>query len=391
MTRARRPLTQARPRPYQSVMARKKRSWPGVTKNRAAMRSAWPYHADPKTGEWVTADDGDWCGGHRVECLRILGVLKDRPDLITGARARCEALRPKLEREDQFRGHRFHYSAARPCDHTGDHTLCTLALAAVDAVSAIEMPVNGAMPIGMQLQVKSTTLASRSIVAVDNVHPNLRQDWWAWYETDDDTFLYGAIVNPDVTLQDFTRPDGSMVTFVEYDPDKGRVLREFTLLGAHDESCWSRRQAWAIAGFPRSWEETGERCYLDAAEKLADYWFERTGPGGVPPWDFDDTSTHAPLDTLAAAIMLEQLARVQAGEVRDKGAAAPFLARLKPMIEGLCAHLTPLAPDDMRPRGMLVDGCFNQPRDLANRSELISGNANLLMALSCLETGRVPA
>lgn len=362
-----------------------------ILETRAAVGADWPYHADPETGIWATTDDGDWCGGHWVECLRILGVLLGRNDLIADARGRCEGLRPKLERDDQFRGHRFYYSAARMYRQTGDRALRTLALAAAYAVRSMAMPVNGAMPIGTQVQVKSTTLASRAIVAVDNVHPNLRLDWWAWHETGDDTFLDGAMAHLDVTLRDFIRDDGSTVEFIEYDPASGRALREFTLLGAHDESCWSRGHAWAIAGFLRGWEETGERRYLDAAEKLSDYWFSRTGPGGVPPWDFDDAGADAPLDTSAAAIVVEQLARMQVGGVRDKGAAAPFLARLEPMVEALCSHMTPMTPADSRPAGMLVNGCFNQPRQFANRSELIWGSAYLLMALSYLKTGRVPA
>jgi unsaturated chondroitin disaccharide hydrolase len=23
-----------------------------------------PYYADPDSGEWITTDDGNWCGGH---------------------------------------------------------------------------------------------------------------------------------------------------------------------------------------------------------------------------------------------------------------------------------------------------------------------------------------
>ena len=39
---------------------------------RAAVANAWPYHCDPADGVWDTTEDGDWCGGHWVECLRIV-------------------------------------------------------------------------------------------------------------------------------------------------------------------------------------------------------------------------------------------------------------------------------------------------------------------------------
>src|SRR5690606_15971806 len=134
-------------------------------------------------------DDGDWCAGHWIECLRIVGERTSNLALIEEARERAELVRDKLERDDMFRGHRFYYSAARLWQMLGDRDMRTLALAAAYAVRSMAIPANGAMPIGTQVQVKSTSLASRAIVAVDNVHPSLILDWWAYKETGDETFL----------------------------------------------------------------------------------------------------------------------------------------------------------------------------------------------------------
>ncbi|HHB81211.1 MAG TPA: hypothetical protein ENK83_05620, partial [Aliiroseovarius sp.] len=71
-----------------------------VEETRAQVGTTWPYHADADTGAWHCTEDGDWCGGHWVEMLRIAGVLQGRPALIEEARDRCEALRPYLERDD---------------------------------------------------------------------------------------------------------------------------------------------------------------------------------------------------------------------------------------------------------------------------------------------------
>lgn len=336
----------------------------------------WPYHADPQSGIMETVEDGDWCGGHWVECLRIKGELEGRQELVEEALERTERLRPYLERDDQFRGHRFYYSAARLHATTGNKNMRTLALAAAWAMRSMAIPHNGAMPIGFQVQVKSTTLASRHIVAVDNVHPNIRLDFWAWKETGDETFKQGAMQHLDVTIRDFLRDDGSTVEFIEYAKDKDKVLREFTLLGVNDNSCWSRGHAWAIAGFLRGWHEFGEKRYLNAARKTFDYWWDKCG-ANPPPWDFGDPD--GPLDTSASAIVIEQLARMK---VLNIPAAEEFTSRLDPMIEGLTPHI--------HPKGRLVDGCFNQPKKFANRSELIWGTAYLLMALYYLERGSVP-
>ena len=362
-----------------------------VLSTRAAIGEAWPYHADPATGAWSTTDDGDWCAGHWIECVRIAGERSNSLALIEEARERTERVRPKLERDDMFRGHRFYYSAARLWQMLEDRDMRTLALAAAYAVRSMAIPANGAMPIGTQVQVKSTALASRTIVAIDNVHPNLILDWWAFKETGDETFVDGARAHLDTTIADFIRPDGSTVEFIEYHPRTCEVLREFTLLGAHDKSCWSRGQAWAIAGFLRAWEALGEPRYLEAARTLFDYWWERVGPDRIPPYDFlDPALPDVPIDSSASAIVVEQLARLAVSDTLSD-AARPLVARLEPMIEGLCRRLTPLDPDDRRPSGMLIDGCFNQPKRVANRHELLWGDAYLLMALYYLETGKAPA
>lgn len=347
-----------------------------VDETRAQVGAGWPYHADPETGIWETTPDGDWCGGHWVEMLRLKGVLEGRADLIEEARDRTEALRPMLERDDQFRGHRFYYSAARMHAQTGDEALRTLALAAAWSMRAMAIAHNGAMPIGMEVQVKSTTLASRRIVAVDNVHPNLRLDYWAWRETGDDTFRRGAQRHLDLTIRDFLRPDGSTIEFIEYAQDEDRIERHFTLLGVDDDSCWSRGQAWAIAGFLRAWQEFGEDRYREAACSTFGYWLLQAGPG-VPPWDFADPT--GPRDSSATTIVLEQLARMAVAE--NAADFSEFTGHLEPMLEALAAHI--------RPTGRLVNGCFNRPRAFAEDNELIWGSAYLLMALAYLEEGSV--
>lgn len=363
-----------------------------VEHTHAEVDAAWPYHADPATGQWATTEDGDWCGGHWVECLRMASVLTGRADLQTDALARTEQIRPYLERDDQFRGHRFYYSAARQFDATGDTRLRTLALAASYAMRSMAMQANGAMPIGTQVQVKSTTLASRSIVAVDNVHPNIQLDWWAFRLTGDKTFAEGARQHLATTERDFIRVDGSTVEFIEYDPVTGKQLREFTLLGAHDHSCWSRGQAWAIAGYLRAWEELRDTHYLDLARHLLGYWIKRSDADLIPPWDFMDpalqtTPEAVPLDTSAAAIVVEQLARIAVHPELSQQ-APDMVATLGTMMDGLISHLT----DDNTPApGRLREGCFNQPRLFANRSELVWGSAYMLFALFYLQQGKAPA
>ncbi len=105
--------------------------------------------------------------------------------------------------------------------------------------------------------------------------------------------------------------------------------------------------------------------------------------------DLEVRPESVPLDTSASAIVVEQLARIAVQP--EKAKAVPHIVdRLAPMIDGLVAHLTPTHAKDERPSGMLLDGCFNQPREFANRSELVWGSAYLLYALYYLRTQRCP-
>ena len=364
-----------------------------VLEIRYACGEQWPYHCDPVSGQWDTTEDGDWCGGHWVECLRIVGELTGDRKLLDESAGRTERLRRYLERDDMFRAHRFYYSAARQFAWTGERKFRTLALAGAWAVRSMAIASNGAMPVGTQVQVRSTSISGRDKVCVDNVHPNLILDWWAFKETGDESFVAGARRHLDLTYTDFVLADGSTLEFADYDVASGHQLRHYTLLGAHDDSCWSRGQAWAVAGYLRAWEALRDPRYLAIGNQLLDYWIANSAPGGIPPWDFKDPElqrnpAEVPLDTSAAAVVVEQLARLAILPALPPDALRAA-GRAEAMVDALLDHLTPLHADDRRPSGMLLDGCFNQPKRYANRSELIWGTAYLLFALYYLKTGRV--
>jgi unsaturated chondroitin disaccharide hydrolase len=356
-----------------------------VASTRAAVAEAWPHHADPATGAWTTTADGDWCAGQWIEALRIAGERSGDRGLTAEAGRRCYEIRPRLERDEMFRGPAFYYSAARLYASEKNQAMRGLALAASRAMRGMAMRVNGAMPIGTAVTVPE--LASRTIVAIDNVHPGMLLDWWALKETGDPTYRVGAERHLEATARDFIRADGSTAQFVEYEPETGAVRRRFVRLGRGDEGCWSRGQAWAIGGYLRAYEATREQRWLDIALRLLDYWWAHTGEDRIPAWDFTDPDPAAPRDSSAAAILAESLARLA---VRADLPAAAAVARLAPLLDGLMARLTPEGDADRRPRGMLLDGCFNHPRHVADRHELIWGDCYLLFALHCLDRKGLP-
>jgi len=358
-----------------------------VLATRAEIGQAWPSIAHPRTGRWHTTEKAEWCAGYWVELLRIAGERTGDWGLYEEAAARTMRLRPWVGRADMFRSPLFFYSAARLYETLSDRASRTLALAAAYAGRAAAIPSNGGTPVGFPL---GNGLDGTTVVAVDSVLGALQLDWWALRETGDGTFLDGAERQLALTERDFIRKDGSTVEFVAYDPESGKPERAFTVHGRDDGSCWSRGQAWAIAGFLRAWEETRDAAWIAAAQRLLAYWWEHADTDGIPAYDFADAAqADAPRDTSAAAIVAEALARISVLDEVPAEAGA-LCERLDGLIDGLAARVTPISAGDQRPAGMLTEGCANKPKAAAVAHELVWGDCHLYAALHCLEAGGLP-
>jgi len=71
--------------------------------------------------------------------------------------------------------------------------------------------------------------------------------------------------------------------------------------GFSDSSCWSRGQAWGIAGFAQAYNWTQDERFLEVSRKLAAYFVAHLPDDNVPFWDFDAPQP-GPRDTSAALI-----------------------------------------------------------------------------------------
>lgn len=102
------------------------------------------------------------------------------------------------------------------------------------------------------------------------------------------------------------RPDFSTTHVINFEPGTGHVKERLTNQGMAHESCWSRGQAWAIAGFAESYQWTKDDSFLETARGCADYFLRRLPDSKIPPWDFDapkgSSAQSQPLDTSAAMI-----------------------------------------------------------------------------------------
>jgi unsaturated chondroitin disaccharide hydrolase len=220
-------------------------------------------------------------------------------------------------------------------------------------------------------------LRGRRSSAIDTM-ANLPLLYWAAKYKDDASFSLVGEAHAMMTRDAFIRPDNSTYHAVEYDIDTGERARGFTFQGYSDSSCWPRGQAWAIYGYTRTAEATRKQAYLDLAEKLTDYFLDRTGPTLVPPWDFDDPTVPGTLiDTSASAIVAAALVDMAALHP-DSRKSAIWGKHAHDILTVLCEqHLA----RDHTHRGLLRHGCYSKPHNQGIDSAVMFGDFFFIEAL----------
>lgn len=135
---------------------------------------------------------------------------------------------------------------------------------------------------------------------------NLDMLFYVASQTKDQAMWDAAVKHAKTTQASHIRSDHSTTHLVVFDPETGTIRQRLTNQGYDDDSCWTRGQAWAIAGFAETYGWTRDMSFLETARNCADYFVSRLPASYIPPWDFDaaaahDDETHPP-DTSAAMI-----------------------------------------------------------------------------------------
>jgi len=141
-------------------------------------------------------------------------------------------------------------------------------------------------------------------VIIDNMM-NLEMLFWATKYSGDSTFYEVAVKHADTSMKNHFRPDFSSYHVVDYDTITGNVKAKKTHQGYSDDSAWARGQAWALYGFTMVYRETGDKKYLQQAEKIADFYLNHPNlpKDMIPYWDFNAPDIpNEPRDASAAAI-----------------------------------------------------------------------------------------
>lgn len=139
-------------------------------------------------------------------------------------------------------------------------------------------------------------------VIIDNMM-NLELLFLASKLTGDNKYKDIAIRHADKTMACHFRPDMTSYHVVSYNPD-GSIETRQTFQGRSDESAWARGQAWGVYGYTVCYRETGDKKYLEFAQKIADMIISRVKTEDhIPLWDYDAPNLPTtPRDASAAAV-----------------------------------------------------------------------------------------
>lgn len=328
-------------------------------------------HVTRPDGSWVTLpaslsagysakgwSHGNWLCGFWVGVLLSAYLHSGEPKFLGWARERMRLVGQRAQDPNTHDiGFIFDSSAVPAFDITGDEWYATFALEAANKLRARLVTTQSGAYLASWGPLSDPR--GRAASAIDTM-ANLSLLYWAANHSDDGSYRLAAQAHAQTTATSFIRADGSTYHAVEYDVKTGARVRGYTFQGAHDESLWSRGQAWAIYGYVRSFRETGKREYLALAERLAEHYLVRLGERHVPPWDFDAQGADARIkDTAAASIVSSAL--LDLGRLHpDETAGARWYQQGIAMLEVLCREEFNRDPSR---HGLLNNSCYSKPHN----------------------------
>ncbi|KAA6350823.1 Unsaturated chondroitin disaccharide hydrolase [termite gut metagenome] len=146
-------------------------------------------------------------------------------------------------------------------------------------------------------------------VIVDNLM-NLELLFRATQISGDSLYYKIAVNHANTTLKNHFRSDYSSYHVVNYDTITGNAISKETHQGHHDESVWSRGQAWGFYGYTMCYRFTRNPAYLQQAENIVNFFFSQPNlpTDLIPYWDMKDPAIpQSARDASAATIIASAL------------------------------------------------------------------------------------
>lgn len=328
----------------------------------------FPYITDGR-GRWLTMpaslsagyqgdkwSHGNWFGGFWIGLLTAAYISSGDEKFLNWAIERMKLVAPRCDDGNTHDIGFIFQSSAIPLYHVTRRTYYRdVAVRAAERLRARLITTRGGAYLSSWGPL--TDIRGRRSSAIDTM-ANLALLYWAAQETDDGSFRWAAQAHADTTAAAMIRNDYSTYHAVEYDLVSGERTRGFTFQGFSDESCWPRGQAWAMCGYALSTRSTGRQHYWDLAQRLSEYFAQRTGESRIPPWDFDAPDTpDRPWDSSAAAIAAA--AMIDMSEIeRGSQVGQSWLETALLTLDQLCESCVSWDRDQ---QGLLKHGVYSMP------------------------------
>jgi uncharacterized protein YyaL (SSP411 family) len=177
---------------------------------------------------------------------------------------------------------------------------------------------------------------------------NLDLLFYAAAQTNDKRLFDVAKEHAHTSRSEHVRSDFSTTHVVNFDRRTGDVKERLTNQGMAHESCWSRGQAWAIAGFAETYGWTNDASFLETSKACADYFLRRLPDSKIPPWDFDAAQqspddVHPP-DVSAAMIAAYGMLLIHEALLASGQTDSHYLERALEIADAVCKnHMNPAA------------------------------------------------
>jgi len=321
-------------------------------------------------GDWLASEHARWTGGFFVGMLWLAGLLRDDPAILKTARSWAMRLAPRAtDRSTHDMGFLFEPSCVRGHNIQPDEQLRSLAITAAQSLASRYVSIGRYIP-AWDPSEGSEYLA---LAIVDTVM-NLPIICWAARETGDSRLHDIAVQTARTIIRQHIRPDGATYHVVDHDPVTGEVIHRGTHQGAHDESCWSRGQAWTLYGFTRMAAMLRSDEMMEAARRTADYFVLKMGNRIIPPWDFDRDDPNEPVDSAAGAIAASGL--LELGRHTGDESYTQAGERLVTGLIDTCIDFD--NPDNP---GLLMHGTVDYPRRSGVNESIIYGDHYFMEAL----------
>ncbi len=276
--------------------------------NRTFRPGAFPSVTD-QAGTWQTVPARTWTSGFFPGSLWLAYRKTARPSFKADARAWTDALAGQArDTSTHDIGFQIMSSFGNGYAVTHDRGYKAVIMRAAKSLATRYNPTVGAIR-----SWGARNDQAHFKVIVDNLM-NLHLLFWASAHGGPRAWRQMATRHALTTAHHFVRPDGSTVHLVDFDPATGHVVGMANPQGSSVDSTWSRGQAWATYGFTNAYQETGNRQFLTASRRVADYFIGGLRTDCVPYWDFEapgipNTATDTSAAAIAAAGLL-QLSRV---------------------------------------------------------------------------------